>query len=367
MNASALQTALNSAAGGAVICVNNGTTGAITLTAKTYPSVVTVQPALGANVTIAGVTLNTVKNLRFTGVGSSDGTTATMTIQGNDIDESSGCSSNLSFDHITYTSGVLVAPKYACSHDLNLLWDHDRFDTLGQKTYEGRFNVQAYDTGPASPNGITISNSHFAGDGPSTSNCSDGIDALGGAYGTTIGPGNEFTNLPENTCSAHVDPIQFYGGTATLVTGNWFHDNGDGSGGIMSPDGDDGYTVTNNLFDQTGVYAYAVDVEGCTGCTVTHNVIRNANVFAGVSNAGSPTTNLTIRDNVFQNGGIGSEGTATYTATYNLNPGKTGTGNTTGTPIYQTTPTTGYYHYQLAPTCPGYNTASDNKSMGITP
>ena len=348
-----------------MICVNSGSSPEIILNAKTYASTVTVQPALGANVTIAGVTLNTVKNLRFTGIGSSDGTTATMTLQGNDIDESSGCSSNLSFDHITYTSGVLVAPKYACSHDLNLLWDHDRFDNLNQKTYEGRFNVQAYDTGPATPNGITISNSHFAGPGPS--NCSDGIDALGDANATTIGPGNEFTNLPENNCTAHVDPIQFYGATNTLVTGNWFHANGDGSGGIMSPDGDDGYTITNNLFDQTGTYPYAVDAEGCTGCTVTHNTIRNANVFAGVSNAGSPTTNLIIRDNVFDNGGIGNEGTATYTATYNLNPGKPGTGNTTGTPIYPTNPPTGYYHYQLAPTSPGHNTASDSKNMGITP
>ncbi|HEY6961249.1 MAG TPA: hypothetical protein VI408_05095, partial [Gaiellaceae bacterium] len=71
--------------------------------------------------------------------------------------------------------------------------------------------------------------------------------------------------------------------------------------------------------------------------------------------------------NVFQNGGIGSEGSATYTATYNLNSGKTGTGNITGTPIYQTTPSSGYYHYQLATSSPGYNAASDGKSMGIAP
>src|SRR5690242_21448147 len=39
-------------------------------------SPVTVQPAPGAAVTIAGVTLNAVKNLRFTGAGASDGSTA---------------------------------------------------------------------------------------------------------------------------------------------------------------------------------------------------------------------------------------------------------------------------------------------------
>ena len=100
--------------------------------------------------------------------------------------------------------------------------------------------------------------------------------------------------------------------------------------------------------------AYAVDVEGCSGCTVSHNVIRNANVFAGVSNGGSPTSNLIVRDNLFQNGGIGSEGSATFTASYNLNCSCSGLGNITGTPIYTggTNPTT-YGGFHLASGSPG--------------
>ena len=94
-------------------------------------------------------------------------------------------------------------------------------------------------------------------------------------------------------------------------------------------------------------------------------MVRNADVFAGVSNGGSPTTNLIVRDNVFQNGGIGSEGSATYNASYNLDCGCTGTGNITGTPVLMSSPSSGYYHYRLAPGSPGTSAASDGTDMGI--
>jgi len=240
-------------------------------------------------------------------------------------------------------------------------FEHDRFDNLPQGTYEGRLTFRGRD-GTSTSSGFTVSGSHFSG------GCSDGVQLIGDVTSATIGPGNEFTNIVQGNCApVHADPIQFYGASATLVTGNYFHDNGDGSGGIMSPDGDDGYTVTNNVFDQTGVYPWAVDVEGCSGCTVTHNVVRNADVFAGVSNGGSPTTNLVVRDNVFLNGGVGSEGSATYSATYNLNCGCTGTGNITGTPVFLSSPSSGYYHWQLDAASPGYHAASDGTSMGIAP
>ena len=282
---------------------------------KSYASLVTVQPAPGAAVALGGLTLGDVANVQVTGVG---GSGATMSHSGDFI---SGCGHNLSFDHITYTGGVITEPSSACSINLNWTWDHDRFDNLGAETWEGRFNVQALNTGPAQPNGITISNSHFRGSGAG-SNCSDGIDVLGDGYGTTIGPGNEFTGMAQASCGAHVDPIQFYGGTASTITGNWFHDNGDGSGGIMSPDGDDGYTVTNNVFQNTGSYPYAITMGGCANCTITHNNFINATLEIGTTNGGGPaSTNITARDNVF-NTGIVILGTGnTYTATYNLNPG----------------------------------------------
>ena len=151
--------------------------------------------------------------------------------------------------------------------------------------------------------------------------CSDGVQVVGDAYGVRIGPGNEFTGIRQGSCGAHVDPIQFYGGTATVVTGNYFHDNGDGSGGIMSPDGDDSYTVKNNVFAETGAYPYAIAGGGCANCVYTHNVFINAGAVIGTGNGGSVSTNGIARDNVFQNTRLFIEDCPTCTATHNLNAG----------------------------------------------
>jgi len=314
------------------------------------------------------VTLNAVSHLVVTGVGAGG---ATMKIGGNDIDESAGCSTHDSFEYLTYTDGVIVEPRYSCSVGMSLLWDHDRFDNLGSDSWEGRFNVQALNSGPHQPDGVTISNSHFGGSGAG-SDCSDGIDILGNADGTTIGPGNEFTGMAQGNCDAHVDPIQFYGEySGTTITGNWFHDNGDGSGGLMSPDEDGGYTITNNVFQETGVYPWAVVMGGCYDpgpCTVTHNVFVNADLEIGTANGGHATLGAVARDNVFQNAGIAIVGSGnTYTATYNLNAGVSGTGNINGTPVFMSSPSSGYYHYQLAASSPGYHAAGDGTSIGIGP
>ena len=163
----------------------------------------------------------------------------------------------------------------------------------GPNDYEGRLTIRGYDN--TQPVGVTITNNHFGGGG-----CSDGIQVVGDAYGVRIGPGNKFTGIRQGSCGAHVDPIQFFGGTATVVTGNYFHDNGDGSGGIMSPDGDDSYTVKNNVFAETGAYPYAIAGGGCANCVYTHNVFINAGAVIGTGNGGSVSTNGIARDNVFR-------------------------------------------------------------------
>ena len=57
----------------------------------------------------------------------------------------------------------------------------------------------------------------------------------------------------------------------------------------------------------------------------------------------------------------------TFGYDHNLNSGKSGTGNINGAPVFVASPSSGYYHYQLASLSPGYNAASDGKSMGIAP
>jgi hypothetical protein len=267
-------------------------------------------------------------------------------------------SANITFSHNTFTGMSLVQTQRAHA---NILFDSNRLDgnNAGPNDYEGRLTIRGYDN--TQPVGVTITNNHFGGGG-----CSDGIQVVGDAYGVRIGPGNKFTGLRQGSCGAHVDPIQFYGATATVVTGNYFDDNGDGSGGIMSPDGDDGYTVTNNVFAETGVYPFAVAMGGCARCIITHNLFVNAGLAVGTSNGGTPSTGVIARDNVFKNGGISPGPGSTYSATYNLNAGVRGTGNIKGRAIFVggAKPKT-YAGYRLAAGSRGKGAASDGTDMGI--
>jgi hypothetical protein len=318
---------------------------------------VTIQAAPGASVSIGDLNLAGTSHLIFQNLTSTGGAVYGAT--------------HTHLRYITFTGASLACTSTSCGAGVvanaDVSFEHDRFDNIQNGTYEARLAFRGQDGNPTS-SGFTVSDSHFGGTGLNGwGGCSDGVGLVGDATGVTVGPGNEFDHLQQGNCGAHVDPIQFYGGTATVVTGNYFHDNGDGSGGIMSPDGDDGYTVTNNVFAQTGVYPWAIAMGGCANCVVTHNVIVNASLRIGTANNGSHSTGVIARDNVFQNGGISLETGSTYSATYNLNAGVSGTGNINGTPVYVSSPASGYYHYQLGSSSPGYHTASDGKSMGITP
>jgi hypothetical protein len=362
--ATALQTTLNSASGGDVICMNTGTSSGVSLTSKTYSSVVTVQPVSGAAVTISGITLNAVAKLRFTGVGAASLSSTSMTVSGTDVDPSSGCSSNVTFDHLIYSgstgNGAAFHGAYSCSHGLNILWDHDRFDNKPPGSCERcRFWLQE-GNGGASANGVTISNSLFA------NGCADGI-AMDGIStdprGTVIGPGNEFTNLDQtysdaNCSGVHIDPIGVFYAPDTVVTGNYFHDNGSGSGGILDRV-DPSMAVTNNVFASTGAATASILVKSADSNTYTHNVIAE-----GVSwpdEGDGSCVGGVIRNNVFLNSSGVSAPTCSPTADHNLGI------DIAGTPTFVTSPATGYYHYVLAPSSPGYHAGSDGLSVGINP
>jgi len=364
-----LQTSITNGAAGSVICLNTGNYGDISLTSVAKTSDVTIQPAPGATVKLGYLTVNASTHLHFTGVG---GGGATMSINGTIIDVSSGCSNHLAFDHITYTAGVIVLPKYGCSTDMALLWDHDRFDNLPNANWEGRFNVQAFDTGPSAPNGITISNSHFGGNGPGNDqNCSDGIQLQGGAYGTVIGPGNEFTNVTQGSCSAHVDTIQGVHAPHTTVTGNWFHSNGDGSSGPQRGPGDDFWFIWNNVIEMTSATT-KIDCSSCRNDLLQHNVIIDGLGALYATNSNLPDlhpTNDVIRDNVFVGTArIGWDETGSISNDHNLNAGGPGVGNRKGMPVFVGgTKPASYAGYRLAPRSPGKESASNGGDMGIRP
>jgi hypothetical protein len=326
-----------------------------------------VQPATNANVSLGDVTLNAVAHLHFTGNG---GGSAKMSIAGNEIDRStSNCSGNVTFDYATYTAPVNVHDNSGsgCSVNEHLLWDHDKFDSLTSGAYEGRISITG--DGAGSAVGIVFSNSSFQHE-PTTAACSDAF-FLADTNGVQIGPGDEFSDLPQTTpqdCTpVHVDPIGGFTSHNTVVVGNYFHDNGDGSGGILS-DLEPGLVVKNNVFK--GSAWYTVLVKGAQNNTYTHNVFV-LYIDWQKSNEGTCGFGNVVRNNVF----LSSTGIAFddcpasgYTADHNLgNPTCTYACDTKGPPVFVSSPSSGYYHYVLASTSPGYHAASDGKSMGIAP
>jgi hypothetical protein len=329
------------AAAGSVVCLTGGDYGAVIIRNVNKSRDTIVRSADGSSATI-DLILRGSSHLRF------DGLTIGRLQMGNNTD--------ISFSHNMFTGMSLVETQVPSA---NILFDSNRFDGInaGPDDYEGRLTVRGY--GQTQLAGVTISHNRFGG------GCSDGVLVIGGARNVQIGPGNEFTEIIQSGCSEHVDPIQFYGADHTLVIGNYFHDNGDGSGGIMSPDGDDGAIVARNVFVCTCVYPHSIVASGADNWIVKHNTFIGGTVAFENSNRGEPPSGNVVRDNVWKGGGLSVLGDY-GTNDHNLNSGEPGSGNRTGTPVFVggRNPTT-YAGYRLAARSAGKRAASDGTDMGI--
>ncbi len=273
-------------------------------------------------------------------------------------------SHHLTFDHVTWTAGAdrrthMAPTRRSCS------------TRTCSTTCAGPVRGQAdrsWLQQQRSRSGVTISNNHFGGGG-----CSDGVQVVGDAYGVQIGPGNEFTGLTQSGCEAHVDPIQLYGSRYTLITGNWFHDNGDTTGGVAVFDGGDHEIFTNNVLEGTG-YPLSLAFGACTACVATHNVFLVNNADWGHKPELPPSTGGLSRNNIFTAGARMEGGDFTNVSEdYNLCPRASttcdGPHDVYGTPVFVggTNPTTftSRADYRLAPGSPGRNAASDGSDLGI--
>jgi hypothetical protein len=183
----------------------------------------------------------------------------------------------------------------------------------------------------------------------------------------TVGPGNEFTGITQGSCVTHADTLQLTGGSNSTITGNWFHDNGDGSGGCMCHDfNPDNLTFTNNVFASTGYWYSILGGDDNDSWVISHNVFFKTVKMNDPSRNPEGTGNV-LRNNVWVVGAGGAEDSGAGSYDHNLNSGQSGTGNINGTPVFVASPSSGYYHYELASSSPGYHAGSDGKSMGIAP
>ncbi len=257
----------------------------------------------------------------------------------------------------------------------NVTIDHDEFTNYQEEDggHEGR--LELYGSVAAGqqrvPDGFTIQYSYFHGGYPNS--CSDGIQMVAETSGAVIRY-NEFANMPQGACAQehpaqapHVDPIQSVGDNDVTITGNYFHNMGDGSGGIEFFDGCNATVVTNNVVVGSS-YARSISLgysDPCSNATVKHNVLGNLLSLGQSGDSGNVAT-----DNVMDGFYVGEK--FGVTDNYNLctvnNGTCTGAQGLLNTPVYEGgAAPSGYYGWALASNSPGYHAASDGKSMGIAP
>lgn len=375
-----VNTAITNAAGGSVICLNNGTYTINTTASKS--STVTIKSTTGVGATITTLNASNINNLKFDH----------LTIESLEI---SGTSTNN-----VMVSNSVQSPTAAS------YWEHDCRDYSGSKNiiYDGNTHTNAYHaqgatliglegrlsiTGGngvsgdrANCGGLIIRNSRFEGTASDT-RCSDGIFLQAGNI--VIGPGNYFTALYQNGCTAHVDAIQAYDSESGIyVTGNYFYDNQVGLGWYDHYDGngDLPFEITDNTFDSChgGDDPYDNMLLSFDDMLIEHNTFYGCSINVG-SKAGDPVNvRWTIRNNIFDNGssinsdsqggGTGGCGVGCVNS-FNLlsNGGSTYltcTSCVTGTASYSGTPKNlaNWSYWLLSGGSPGENAGSDGQDMG---
>ena len=245
-----------------------------------------------------------------------------------------------------------------------ILIDGNRFlPWNAQGGAEGRLSVH-YGGGPGTQSsGVTVSNNEFVGPG-----CSDGIQI--GSYGVVI-TGNVLHDLRQGSCGPHVDAIQLYGQSHTVIRNNVLYDN---ETGIIAYDGGNAEVIENNAIRSTARSDEAIGCGGCKSPVIRHNTVLGSNFINLSSKPGMQSTSATVTDNV-TGGGVRSDtntgAAATYAARdYNLCGSSSdcgGANSVTGTPVLSGGNNfTTLAAATLTSSSPGYKRASDASSMGVT-
>jgi hypothetical protein len=247
----------------------------------------------------------------------------------------------------------------------NILFTHNIFAHIDPcaQCYEGRLTVKGDERPDGVPVGVTIRDSRFGPGGTA-----DGVQIVGTPYGVRIGPGNHFTDLAQSQASdaPHTDPIQLYGSSHTVITGNWMTGN---STGVMAPDGSDHERITNNVIQTTG-YPWPLVMGGAKGDVITHNTLPGAGgtIEVDSSNDGESSDGVVVRDNVMAGVVNAHGGPATgVLQDYNLvAAGHRESHDVAGRPRFAGgAHPHSYAGYKLAASSPGRGRGSDSADPGI--
>jgi hypothetical protein len=391
ISSGSVSSALSSLTGGGTLCLNAGSytysDGTITKASMT-----TVRAAAGvtqSQVTIHGTSGSTARfamgpssNVTFNGV-----TIVGVTV-GSNTRFSGSNATNLLFQHIHWTGCVEIWQHG--TGQMNVTFDGDMADVSGVGASpgvsspcadDGRFLLEGSDDAGTGQKGVVIENIRFPG-----SHCTDGVEARAGFTGVTIGPGNEFYGMRQETgatdgqtCGggSHVDPYQPYDSDYGQFIGNYVHDV---STGVMASDGIAvNQEITNNVFYSTnGDWPYAMYLAWSPNTPIKHNVFIGGsgaprdlyiNDWAG-GGGGHGNTSGAVNSNIFVFSGLVlDQGPPAITHNYNLNAGISEANGVTGTPVFVggSTPTTWAGYALSCPSSPGCGTGEAGTNMGINP
>jgi hypothetical protein len=231
------------AVGGETIRLAAGDYGAFAGGVK--PETVTLEPDPGAEARI-GITLERAAHLRVQGLV----VTSALIVNSHDV----------AFLHNRFVGPALIETTRDIDHRIRFDGNtHRDIDVCG-KCFAGRITVRGH--GNTAPNGVKIVNSEFSGGN------ADGVHVTGNAYGTQIGPGNRFVDMPM-VDDTHIDAIQLYGSRHTRIVGNFIHG---AATGIMAGDGARHELIEDNVIVTLG-YPWGIVLGGDRGSTVRHNTL----------------------------------------------------------------------------------------------
>ena len=234
----------------AIICLNDGDYGNLSLSDISQTSDVTLR-----SVNPKGAKLETVqiRNCEFIIIDN-------VVINGGIIN---ACSQHIQIRNSEFTAALTLRNDGGCTptSELDIILDGNTFNGLGTGVWEGRLSIGL----SGNNSGIVISNNVFGGGG-----CSDGIQLIGGVGDVQIGPGNIFRDLVQGSWGEHVDAIQAYGaGPGNRIEGNYFYNN---TVNIVIYDGGVDYIIRNNVFDTPNDTDYeAFQLGGINTLLMEHN------------------------------------------------------------------------------------------------
>lgn len=287
-----IETAVEAASGGAVICLRDGTyTGGFEIGEARPTSRVIIRSlnSLGANVDIDAVYRST--NLMFLNI----------TFRGFSLNDfaSTPHNSNISIIGNLFEDAFLIDLGGNNANTNILIYGNEINAAYTSAGQEGTLAISCQPgCSGAADAGLRIEHNLFEG----TGSCADAIQTSGGVAGITIGPGNVFQNWVQGACGPHVDSHQLFDTENVTVKGNYF-DNNTINSGIY--DGGADFEYLHNIWHGQNSGAQSFQIGGVQGMTFSHNTFfgntGNGNIICsfGTKAANSPNSGWVIENNVF--------------------------------------------------------------------